>query len=213
MRITRSRGQCNAQPPSPTAKVARSCAARIPCRAARALSGVRRCALGAAQPPLLARPRAIQRVGCAAQSLKTAGAYKKRAAESAKEGDFDMAAADLLRALMRPVRPSRRILCRPGRARRRPSPLVATPSPRRRLRSTYSRWRTPARYPARCFMAAARSVDRVRRVRAVWHNPTCNECRLCRARAARCDLSVAHRVAFGTGSRRGRDAAAHVQTA
>jgi hypothetical protein len=38
-----------------------------------------------------------------AQSLKTAGAYKKRAAESAKEGDFDLAAADLLRALMRPV--------------------------------------------------------------------------------------------------------------
>ena len=47
----------------------------------------------------------VRSAGCAAQSLKTAGAYKKRAAESAKEGDFDMAAADLLRALMRPVCP------------------------------------------------------------------------------------------------------------
>jgi hypothetical protein len=70
--------------------------------------GEGRCAQEHPQPNWLRCTAVYFRVlPCAAvcaQSLKTAGAYKKRAAESAKEGDFDLAAADLLRALMRPVR-------------------------------------------------------------------------------------------------------------
>ena len=108
MRITRTRGQCPA--PEPDRK------SRTLLRRAYPMSGsacaIRRAAVRVrGGTTTTARAcKCDQRMGCAAQSLKTAGAYKKRAAESAKEGDFDMAAADLLRALMRPVRPSHRIL-------------------------------------------------------------------------------------------------------